>query len=246
MKTSNYVFSAEIASPMIRGIDEPRPWNLEEIILKACSPHKNLLDIGCGTASKIIPFCDKLRFIVGLEINKELLLAANKNIQTKFLNNLLLVHGTSDSLPFADNQFDIITVMLAPLNVLEIYRVLKPGGLVIAEKISDQDKKEIKQLFGKDGGSWRGYLYTGDTTCPQKASIEASFKNAFSEVSIKNGFWKTYYTLENLVKLLEETPTIRNFNKFLDKPILDKIVETYMTKKGICVVQNRLLIIAKK
>lgn len=246
MKTSNYVFTTEISSPMIRGTDEPRPWDLEKLILKACASHKNLLDIGCGTAFKIIPFCDKLRFIVGLEINKKLLLEASKNIQAKSAHNILLTHGSSELLPFADNQFDIVTVMLAPLNTLEIYRVLKPGGLVIAEKISDHDKKELKQLFGKDDFGWRGYLYTGDTTHPQKDSIETSFKRVFSKVSIQNGFWKTYYTLENLVKLLEETPTIRNFDKVLDRSILDKVVESYMTEKGIGIIQNRLLVIAEK
>lgn len=246
MKKSNYEYKVGIESPTIRGIDKSRPWDLQKIIFENSNPNKTLLDIGCGTGVKLFPLCNQLKFVVGLDINLNLLNQASKNAIAHKIDNLIFVHGTAEKLPFPDNQFDLVTAMLAPINAAEIYRILKPTGLAILEKVGDHDKKELKKMFGKDDQGWRGYLYTDDADTPQKNSIEKEFKNAFSELTIKIGDWDTYYSMKDLIKLLEETPTVRNFNSSSDKPILDKIEQELITKDGIKITQNRLLIMAKK
>jgi len=66
----------------------------------------------------------------------------------------------------------------------------------------------------------------------------------FKNVSVKKWFWNTYYSREGLIKLFENTPTIRNFDKNNDIPIIDVIEDHYASDKGIKTTQNRLLIIA--
>lgn len=246
MRISQYHYKVGIESLSIRGIDGSRPWNLETIISDNCDSNKILLDIGCGTAFKLIQFSDKVKFIIGLEPNTALLSKANENMLAHQVSNAIFVHGYAESLPFPDNQFDIITVMLAPFSAAEIHRVLKPGGVAILEKVGDHDKKALKSFFGKDKEGWRGYLYTEDDETPQKNAIESDFNKFFTDFSIQDGTWKTYYTLEGLLQLLEESPTVRNFNRETDQLMLDAAIDSLKTEKGIEITQNRLLIVAKK
>jgi SAM-dependent methyltransferase len=148
-------------------------------------------------------------------------------------------------LPFEDESFDIVTAMVAPHDTTEVYRVLKPGGYTIIEKISDRDKWNFKVPFGNDEKGPRGqfsYYEKGERV----KEFREEFLNFFSELEIRNGFWKTYYSVQGLYMLLEETPTIRNFDKERDRHIVEEIAEKYKTEKGIETTQNRLLIRARK
>jgi ubiquinone/menaquinone biosynthesis C-methylase UbiE len=243
----DYKFDTDIASPSIRGVDTPRPWNLYELISKEASPNKILLDIGCGTGNKLIPIGSSFGLVVGLEPNQELLHQAWHDIQSQKINNILLVKGFAEALPFPDNYFDVVTIMLAPHNAAEIYRVLKPNGIVIGERVGDHDKHDLKEMFGKDQNGWRGYLFTENKQkTPFKDQYTAEFNNYFTDVKVTDGFWQTHYSLDNLIKLLEHTPAVRNFNINNDKAIIAKIVKKFSSKQDIVVIQNRILIIARK
>ncbi len=246
MKKSYYCYTPEIGSPEIRGTEENRAWNLEKMILEHCDTTKTLLDIGCGTANKLLPFSHNVNFLVGIDINPSLLCEAQAFFSKNKITNALFVQGDAENLPFMDNQFDIITVMLAPFKASEIHRVLKPGGIAILEKVGDHDKASLKKMFGKDAENWRGYLFTDHSGNPQQDSIEEDFKTTFARYSIQSAFWKTYYTIDSLLYLLENTPTIRNFDRESDEQILEAVADSFSTEKGIEVTQNRLLIKATK
>lgn len=244
---SNYRFQVDIESPTIRGIDEPRPWDITELIINTCASNKFLLDIGCGTAFKLIPISAYLGLVVGLEPNKELLNKAQINMQQQQIKNVLFVKGRAEKLPFRNSYFDIVTAMLAPHNAEEIHRVLKPEGSAIVERVGDHDKYELKKLFGKDKEGWRGYLYTDNKNCtPMKDKYTAEFTRLFRNVKIHNGSWKTYYTPENLVKLIKQAPTIRNFDTDSDQKLIEKAIKKFSTEKGVEITQNRVLICATK
>ena len=201
--------------------------------------------MGCGTAVKLIKLSPTVNFLIGLEPNDQMLKTALSNIENKKISNALLVRGFAEGLPFKDNQFDIVTVMLAPHNTKEVYRVLKPNGYAIVEKIGNNDKQELKNFFGKDSLGWRGYL-CGTSQENRISTYNREFGDLFREFKILNGEWDTYYSKEGLTLLLEETPTIRNFDITNDKNILTAYAKKYSTKKGIPVKQNRILIIARK
>ena len=244
---SNYKYRVGIESQTIRGTDEPRSWDITNLIISACAPNKSLLDIGCGTAFKLIPICVYLNLVVGLEPNYELLKKAQINMQQQQIENVLLVNGRAENLPFPNSYFDIVTAMLAPHNAEEIHRVLKPEGVAIVERVGDHDKHKLKKLFGKDEKGWRGYLYTDDeNSTPMKDIYTAEFSRFFRNVTVQNGFWKTYYTPKNLIKLLKHAPTVRDFNKDTDQEFIETAIKEFNTEKGIEIIQNRLLICASK
>ena len=230
---------------LLRGTEEPRPWNLIEIIEKYARKTDILLDIGCGTAFKLIQLADKVAKIYGIEPNKEMRIKAEENIGKERVSNIVLIEGKSERIPFESNYFDIVTCMVAPHITAEVHRILKPNGYAILEKIGDRDKWNFKQEFGSDDKGYRGQF--SDLPDGERERIyEKEFGELFSEVSVQNGFWRTYYTMSGLVLLLEQTPAIRGYDTKNDIEILDKIKRKYSTARGIETTQNRILIIARK
>ncbi|MBI2632594.1 methyltransferase domain-containing protein [Candidatus Pacearchaeota archaeon] len=229
----------------LRGIEEKRPWNLLDKIIRYAKQSDTLLDVGCGTAFKLIELSRKVKKIYGLEPNKRMLDAATKNIIRAGISNIIFIKGLAEEIPFQDNYFDIITCMVAPHKTSEIYRVLKPKGYAILEKIGDRDKWNFKQEFKTDNQGMRGQFSTlaeGELLL----NYQREFNELFSEVSIQGGFWRTYYSLEGLILLLEQTPTIRNFDRIKDNEAILRIEEKYRVPKGIKTYQNRMLIVARK
>lgn len=232
-------------SDLMRGTQDPRPWNLIEIIKSYCKKTDSLLDVGCGTAFKTIQLANCVKSIYGIDNNEKMLEKAKQNIQDTKIKNIFIANADVQQIPFDDNCFDIATCMVAPHNTKELFRILKSGGYAILEKLGDQDNRNLKNEFDYNKKRKRGQF--ADLKEDERAKIyKKEFGGLFSEVSIKNEFWKTWYSIEGLYLLLEQTPIIKNFNKKRDKQIIEKIKEKYMTKKRIETLQNRLLIIAKK
>ena len=103
---------------------------------------KNILDIGSSVGFNSIGLSQKYKdsLIVGIEPDKEACQIANKMAQDFKKTNVRFVSGVCETLPFCDNQFDLIichTVIEHVRNVEnsidEISRVLKPDGLLHIE-----------------------------------------------------------------------------------------------------------------
>ncbi|MFI5251989.1 MAG: class I SAM-dependent methyltransferase [Bacteroidota bacterium] len=105
-------------------------------LLQQFSPHGNgttLLDIGCGPGSLLRIGDEHGWQCTGLEISKWA-------VETGKNNGLDIIEGTLQDAQFQDNQFDIVSMfdVLEHLPIphdyiREIWRILKPGGKLIAE-----------------------------------------------------------------------------------------------------------------
>ncbi len=242
----SFDYSSKYESPLIHGNDTPRPWNLMNEISSRLDLNKTILDIGCGTAFKLLPLAPKCRYFIGLEPNFSMQKKAVQNASDVCAHNFFLVGGYSQQLPFSDATFDVVTViLLSQYCINEIHRVLRPQGWAIIEAIGERDKHDLKIIFGKDQKGWRGQ-YTGLEVDAILKKNKEGFSRLFSEVTVINGLWKTYYSYEGLELLLKETPTLRNFGARLDKAALKSFCDKHSTEKGIEVEQHRVLILAKK
>jgi demethylmenaquinone methyltransferase/2-methoxy-6-polyprenyl-1,4-benzoquinol methylase len=118
---------------------------------------KLILDVATGTgdfafeALKIL----KPEKIVGVDISRGMLDIAEQKIAKRGLGDKFGVKlGDSEKLPFANNEFDAVTVAYGVRNfenlevgLADIQRVLKPGGKAVVLEFSKPKAFPIKQLY---------------------------------------------------------------------------------------------------
>jgi demethylmenaquinone methyltransferase / 2-methoxy-6-polyprenyl-1,4-benzoquinol methylase len=133
-----------------------KSWRKKSVNLLREFKPKTILDIATGTAdfaieaTKLNP--DK---ITGVDISEGMLKFGIEKINKLGLQNKIeLKLGDSEKLPFADNSFDAITVGFGVRNfenlekgIIDIYRVLNPGGTLVILEFSKPTAFPVKQLY---------------------------------------------------------------------------------------------------
>ncbi|MFA5127356.1 MAG: class I SAM-dependent methyltransferase, partial [Patescibacteria group bacterium] len=110
-----------------------------------------ILEIGCGTGNllyRIIKSRNNIYKIFGIDYSQEALNTAREKL-SDFKNFELFYGDINVSLPFGDNIFDVLVMHNVlytidsnsrPFLSKEMYRILKPGGLVIMANINTNFK----------------------------------------------------------------------------------------------------------
>ncbi|MEI6489024.1 MAG: bifunctional demethylmenaquinone methyltransferase/2-methoxy-6-polyprenyl-1,4-benzoquinol methylase UbiE [Bacteroidota bacterium] len=133
-----------------------KSWRRKAVNLLRENKPSSILDIATGTgdfaieAMKLNP-----NKVVGVDISEGMLkLGKEKIIKLGLQDKIELKSGDSESLPFSDKSFDAITVGFGVRNfenlekgINDIYRVLKPGGVVAILEFSKPRAFPIKQIY---------------------------------------------------------------------------------------------------
>jgi ubiquinone/menaquinone biosynthesis C-methylase UbiE len=120
-------------------------------------PAMYVLDAGCGPGRLTLPasgLVGKSGKVVALDIQAEMLEKLETRIKTQGVNNVNLIHAGLGEGKLGQNQFDVaflVTVLGEipdkPLALQEIYRSLKPGGILsITEVIPDPHYQTIARV----------------------------------------------------------------------------------------------------
>jgi len=136
------------------GID--KGWRKKAIkFLKPLNP-KQILDVATGTGDFALQALtlnpDK---ITGVDISTGMLEMGRKKIEKLNLTSKVeLLEGDSENLPFQENKFDAVTVAFGVRNfenlekgLTEIYRVLKPGALIVVLEFSMPRQFPFRQIY---------------------------------------------------------------------------------------------------
>lgn len=242
----NYGYRSAYQDKLLKGRDvTSRPWNILQVIKGRVAAHAIATDVGCGTAYKSLRLSSLVRLLIGVEPNEEMIKIAVRNALVAGARNVCFVTGDYNALPFDDATIDLVMGFLAPHSASEIERVLKPGGWAVIERVGDRDKVNIKEYFGSDSDGPRGQLLRLEAG-ERARSMKREFENLFSQTKMRNGFWDTEYTPEELLVLLEQTPTVRNFSRERDRDALAKIEAELSKNDRVRTTQNRVLIVARK
>jgi demethylmenaquinone methyltransferase/2-methoxy-6-polyprenyl-1,4-benzoquinol methylase len=136
------------------GID--KGWRRKAInILRPLKP-KQILDVATGTGDfAIMALTIDPEKVTGVDISEGMLEMGRKKIERKGLTNkVTLLSGDSENLPFDQNKFDAVTVAFGVRNfenlekgLAEIFRVIRPGGMVVVLEFSRPRKFPFKQLY---------------------------------------------------------------------------------------------------
>ena len=118
-----------------------RYWNKQFLSHLPENP-PSVLDNGCGTGDLIRDILPYTRLLIGSDISKAMIKHARDLIGER--GNITWVVNPSESLPFADNLFEVVCFrgalhhMADEISSLkEAYRVLRNGGLIILSEPND-------------------------------------------------------------------------------------------------------------
>ncbi|WP_256004267.1 bifunctional demethylmenaquinone methyltransferase/2-methoxy-6-polyprenyl-1,4-benzoquinol methylase UbiE [Pedobacter deserti] len=132
-------------------------WRRQAInTLKASRP-RVILDVATGTGDLAFQAIKTLHpeKIIGVDISEGMLNIARSKINARGMAHVFSVQtGDSESLGFEDNHFDAVTVAFGVRNyenlqkgLLDMYRVLKPGGKIVILEFSKPRIFPVKQLY---------------------------------------------------------------------------------------------------
>lgn len=118
--------------------------------------HHSLLDVGCGQchwSKLLVPYLGKPAYVTGVD-NDAKWAAEDPEIRAYFHYHQAAfeaVEGNAQTLPFADNSFDMVTCQTLLIHVpnpkraiAEMKRVLKPGGILLCAEPNNLVQTLIK------------------------------------------------------------------------------------------------------
>jgi demethylmenaquinone methyltransferase/2-methoxy-6-polyprenyl-1,4-benzoquinol methylase len=132
-------------------------WRKKAIALLKNKNPKMVLDVATGTADLALETARQLKVdqIIGVDISTQMLAIGREKINKKGLARIIqLKEGDSENLPFQNNTFDAITVAFGVRNfedlergLMEMQRVLKPGGQLVVLEFSKPRAFPFRQIF---------------------------------------------------------------------------------------------------
>ncbi len=117
---------------------------------------ESILDIATGTGDLAITLHKPGISIKGVDISAGMLEVAREKIIAKGLeNDITMIQGDAESIPFPDDHFDVITVAFGARNfenlekgLKDMLRTLKPDGRIFILEFSKPTRTPFKQFYG--------------------------------------------------------------------------------------------------
>ena len=217
-------------------------WNFYEEVTKRANPKDILLDIGTGGGENILNISDKFYLIIGIDMSDGMIETATQNLNKTNVFNVKFLKMEAENIKFPNGFFDIVSNNHSAFCTKEVFRVLNKNGTFLTQQVSEGDKLNIKQYFG------RGQSYQiKDGTAKNKYTDQMKDLGFTKVESFEYNATDYFHTAEDLLFLLKHTPIIPDFgNNPKDIEIFNKFVSENATEKGIKTNSKRYMIIAKK
>lgn len=113
-----------------------------------------VLDVGCASGVQLFRISAGIKKGIGIDVGDEYLSVARNEANKLNLNNLDFIKGEVEQLPFEDGYFSKILIgevlehlMEVDLAVMELKRVLKPGGILVASVPNRNGKGTLFRRF---------------------------------------------------------------------------------------------------
>jgi DNA-binding transcriptional ArsR family regulator/protein-L-isoaspartate O-methyltransferase len=132
-----------------------------EAMLAGMNPDWTVGDLGAGTGAMLALLAPHVKTIIAVEPSTAMIKAARARVKTLGLKNVEFLHGRVESLPIPDQTLDMALISLVlhhvadiPTALAQIYRALKPGGVLL---ILDLLPHSVEMFREKMGHRWMGF-----------------------------------------------------------------------------------------
>lgn len=130
-----------------------RQFTVNQLMDVISHPDAIALDLCCGTADLTLEL-EKHVTVIGCDFCHPMLVIGNDKIAGRKTKKAMLAEGDALHLPFADKSFDAVTIAFGLRNLeqvemglVEILRVLKPGGRAAVLEFSRPVLPVFRQVF---------------------------------------------------------------------------------------------------
>jgi SAM-dependent methyltransferase len=222
-------------------IEEGREWYFYDKIVEHCDPSTVLLDIGTGGGKKVLQIAPAVLLLVGVDISAEMVRVAQKSLRASQAKNVRFHQMAAQSLRFPENFFDVVSCRQAAFSPAEVARVLRQDGVFLTQQVSEADKLNIKQAFGRGQG-----FGVPDGTLKERYIAELG-ELGFDVQTFEYDATEYYQTVEDMIFLLRNTPIIPDLGKDgRDFDTLARLIAENQTDKGIRTNSKRFMIVARR
>ncbi|MEC0125537.1 class I SAM-dependent methyltransferase [Paenibacillus pabuli] len=223
-------------------IAEGVEWNFYEEVARCACPSDLLLDIGTGGGEAVLSIAHAALLLVGIDLSQSMIETAKRNLAKSGSSpNVRFMSMNADQLTFPDGFFTIVTSRHAPFCAAEVFRVLDDDGVFLTQQVSEQDKHNISEAFG------RGQSADCSGTLMMRYQNELH-EAGFHDIRIREYNATEYYaTTDDLLFLLTHAPIIPGFGeKESDLERFQQFVEQNRCDKGIRTNSARFMLTARK
>ncbi|SDX22548.1 Methyltransferase domain-containing protein [Marininema mesophilum] len=183
-------------------------WTLDKLPLRG---DERILDAGCGSGGWLFPMANKLSCggeITGLDLSPGMIEGLRKKADQS--SNIHLVISDLQTLPFKASSFDIVMANFCLYHVpninqaiAELYRVLRPGGYLMAATGSLSNYKELTTIDRECRERW------GFPLVDEKEEGYGRFSLENGDEYLRQYFgWSERYILDDVLVFLEAEPII--------------------------------------
>jgi len=109
------------------------------VLAELITPQANwqALDVATGAGHTALLFAPQVEHVIATDLTEQMVNKAAELAKARGLHNIETRQADAEQLPFADNQFDLVTCRIAMHHfpnpkqaIAEFVRVLKPGGIL--------------------------------------------------------------------------------------------------------------------
>lgn len=216
-------------------------WDLYTILNNVAKQEFCILDLGTGGGERVLEHFPKVKEILGTDFSDEMIKTANNNLQMSGYQNISFKVMDNLNMTTQNDYFDIVVARHTPIDAKQIYKTLKPNGILLLQGVDKLDCWALKMLFKK------GQAYN-EIKPISLVDYENVLKAGFRKVELVPIHIREYFEAkEDLLALLLKTPIIRDdINDEIDINKLDRYIKENTTDKGILLIRRYYGITAVK